>query len=110
MDYIKPFLIGGSVIAGAKYVAAHVGPTWAPIIGAMPTGIVASYFLSKKDKEQYYKSYMINALVLFLNSILIYYLIQKFQTNIDIDTVSAICLVIWILSSYVSIKYFIKYV
>ena len=33
MEYIEPFLIGGSVIAGSKYVSTFASPALAPLIG-----------------------------------------------------------------------------
>ena len=45
MDYIKPFLIGGSLIAGSKYISHFVAPEYSPLIGGLPTGIIASFFI-----------------------------------------------------------------
>ena len=48
MEYVNPFLIGGSVIAGSKIAANMAGPALAPIVGGMPTGIIASFFLKSQ--------------------------------------------------------------
>ena len=54
MEYVKPFLIGGSVIAGSKLAAKIMGPALAPLVGGMPTGIIASFFLKGDDKKKKY--------------------------------------------------------
>ena len=45
MEYVKPFLIGGGVIGGSKLASKIMGPALAPLVGGMPTGIIASFFL-----------------------------------------------------------------
>ena len=47
MEYLKSFLIGGGVIAGSKIAANIMGPEMAPIVGGLPTGIIASFFLQQ---------------------------------------------------------------
>jgi len=37
MNYIKPFLLGGSIIDGTKYMFNFMNPSLAPIIGGIPT-------------------------------------------------------------------------
>ena len=39
MDLVKPFFIGGAVIAGSKAVSKIAPPALAPLIGGMPTGL-----------------------------------------------------------------------
>ena len=46
MDIVKSFLIGGGVIAGSKVASNIMGPELAPIVGGLPTGIIASFFLN----------------------------------------------------------------
>ena len=51
MDLVKPFFIGGAVIAGSKAVSKIAPPALSPLIGGMPTGIIATFFLDN-DKEK----------------------------------------------------------
>ena len=61
MEYVEPFLIGGSVIAGAKLASKYMGPAFAPLIGGMPTGIIAAFFLNNnKNKRIYFNGYIDN--------------------------------------------------
>ena len=46
MEYLKSFLIGGSVIAGSKLVSDYTNPLYGSIIGGMPTGIISSFFFN----------------------------------------------------------------
>ena len=67
MKYLKPFLLGGSIIAGTKYMSTFMNPSLAPIIGGMPTGIIASFFLSKQtEKRAFFSGYVYTSFLLFL--------------------------------------------
>ena len=67
MDIVKPFLIGGSVIAGSKFVSKYASPALAPLIGGMPTGIIATYFMDDdKSKTEYYNGYAYSSFLLFI--------------------------------------------
>ena len=49
---IKPFLVGGAVIGGSHLVSQFAPAQFAPLIGGMPTGIIASYFLASQQKNK----------------------------------------------------------
>ena len=103
MEYLEPFLIGGSIIVGSKFVASYANPTLAPLIGGMPTGIIASYFLSSQHKKkQYFNGYVYSSFVLFLAILFIHLTSNK--TNINIDIISAFGLVVWGFISFVVIQ------
>lgn len=107
MDYIKEFIVGGSVIAGSKLVSTLFGPRFAPIIGGMPTGIIASYFLSNdSQKIDFFKGYSVSSPILAFTVIAIYFLsitMKQVSTNI----ISSIGLVLWALLSFMSM-YFVS--
>ena len=64
MDIVKSFLIGGGVIAGSKVASNIMGPELAPIVGGLPTGIIASFFLnSNATKQKYFEGYAYSSFV-----------------------------------------------
>jgi hypothetical protein len=107
MDYIKPFLIGGSVIAGSKFVADYGPPQLAPLIGGMPTGVIATYFLANDAaRKKYFDGYIYSSFTLFI-AILAIYILQK-NTSININIISSMTLVFWAIISYFVINTFVK--
>ena len=100
MEYVKPFIIGGSIIAGAKFTSKFMGPQFAPLIGGMPTGIIASYFLeSDKTKRLYFNGYMYSSFVITLAVIFIHFASTS-MTTIPVNVISAIGYVVWAVVSY----------
>ena len=107
MEYIKPFLIGGAVIAGSKFVSDNGPPQLAPLIGGMPTGIVASYFLANdNNRRKYFNGYVYSSFTLFI-AILTIYILQK-KTSIHVNIISGIALVVWAIITYFVINTFVK--
>ena len=103
MEYINPFLIGGSVIAGSKYVSTFASPALAPLIGGMPTGIIAALFLtSDKDRKKYYDGYVYSAFTLFLSVLFIH--LMSVHTKFDIIPVSMFALILWAALSYMVVN------
>ena len=47
LTLLEPFLIGGSVIAGAKWASLYLNPGLAAVIGGAPTGLIASLFIAE---------------------------------------------------------------
>ena len=85
MDLVKPFLIGGSVIAGSKLVSKVAPTALAPLIGGMPTGIIATFFLdTEKEKRDYYFGYVYSAFVLFLAVLVIHLWSMNSSTPMNI--------------------------
>ena len=104
MEYLKPFLIGGSVIAGSKYISKYANPALAPLIGGMPTGIIASYFLqTDKDKRNFYHGYAISAPILALAIEFIFIMTSQIQT-IPVNIISTIGLLVWGVLSFTTIR------
>jgi len=107
MDYLKSFLIGGCVIAGSKIVSKYASPALAPIVGGMPTGIIASFFLSSQsDKRSFYSGYFYTSILLALTIVLIH-LITMNNTKMNVDVASGIGLIAWAIVSYFVVNYFV---
>ena len=107
MEYIKPFLIGGSVISGSKLVAKYAGASLAPIIGGMPTGIIALLFLNKQQaKRDFFSGYLYSSILLTLAIMFIHFTsINYIDWNVDVISMVALC--VWAILSYIAINYFI---
>ena len=107
MEYIYPFLIGGAVISGSKFASKFASPSLAPIIGGMPTGIIASLFLkSQNAKRDYFAGYFYSSILLALAIMFIHFTsIEYKEWNVDI--ISAVALGIWAVLSYFAINFFI---
>ena len=94
MEYVKPFVIGGGVITAGKYLSQFVDPAIAPLVGGLPTGVLASFFLSSdKARKGYYSGYVYSSFVLFFVIVLIH--LAGEYTNIAMDIVSLIGLLVW---------------
>ena len=44
-ELVKPFLVGGTVIAGSKLLASYSTPAVASLLGGLPTGILTAFFM-----------------------------------------------------------------
>ena len=107
MEYVKPFLIGGGVIAGSKFVSKFASPALSPIIGGMPTGIIAALFLnSQASKREYFNGYFYSSILLALAIAFIHFASTKY-THWNVDVISGIAIVIWAILSYFAINFFI---
>ena len=102
MEYIKSFLVGGSVIAGAKFVSKYTNPIYGSIIGGVPTGIIASFFLPDSDKKQYYQGYAYHSVILALTVNIIYQIILHFSFYHTLTCL--IGLIIWGVISFLIAK------
>ena len=103
-DLLKTFVIGGGLIAGAKYVSQFMSPAWAGMVGGLPTGIIASFFLdSDKKKIMYYSGYVYSSFLLFVAVVFCHIITTHFQ-NIPINVVSTIAIPLWAIVSYLVIQ------
>jgi hypothetical protein len=104
---IKPFLIGGTVIAGSHIVSQFAPAKFAPLIGGMPTGIIASYFFATQQKKhEYFAGYAVSAVVLAIAIVGLQYTLTILpKTNVDI--ISAVFLIIWAIISFFAVKFFV---
>ena len=104
---VKPFLVGGLVIGGSHLVSQFAPAQFAPLVGGMPTGIIASYFLATQQKKQeYFAGYAISSVVLSLAIIGLHYTTVALpKTNVDI--ISTVFLLVWALISFFAVKTFV---
>jgi len=107
MEVFKPFLIGGTIIGGSKIVAKFAPAQFAPLVGGMPTGIIASYFLdTQKEKQEYFSGYAVSSVVLSLAIVGLHYsTVLLPRTNVDI--LSAVFLLVWACVSFFAVKEFV---
>lgn len=98
-ELIKPFLIGGTVIAGSKLLAHYTTPAVASLLGGLPTGIITATFLADKNKADYFDGYRFHSFILWLSTIFIYYMLA--DTNYNRDYILAGGLVAWAVISYI---------
>lgn len=106
MDLVNPFLIGGSVIAGSKLVSKVAPTALAPLIGGMPTGIIASFFLdTEKEKREYYFGYVYSSFVLFLSVLVIH--LWSINADTPMNIISGTSLIIWAVISYIIVNLFV---
>ena len=104
MEYVKPFLIGGAGIGGSKAASKLMGPALAPLVGGMPTGIIASFFLKGDDKKRkYFEGYAYSSFTLFLAILFIHLASMHFQ-KVSVNIISGISFIIWGVISYFVIK------
>jgi len=103
MDIVKSFLIGGGVIAGSKVASNIMGPELAPIVGGLPTGIIASFFLnSNSTKQKYFEGYAYSSFVLFL-AIVFIHLVTSHYKKLSVNMVSSGAFVVWAILSFLII-------
>ena len=99
---IIPFLIGGTVIAGVKYASTHIkNPALAAIIGGVPTGLLAIYFISDEKTLKYAYNYFFVTLSL-LASIAIFYNLNT-HSNLTKNVSLLISILLW--ATFISIRY-----
>lgn len=102
-NLIVPFFLGGSIISGIKFAATNMNNTiLASVIGGIPTGLLAIYFVSNQNSLVYINNYFYVTLSLLI-AILVFYFVHRY-TNISKNFVLLISILIWI--SLVGIHYF----
>tara|TARA_B110000037_G_scaffold21124_1_gene23097 strand:+ start:4715 stop:5056 length:342 start_codon:yes stop_codon:yes gene_type:complete len=105
MEYIEPFLLGGSLIAGSKLLSHYVSPEFAPLVGGLPTGILSSLFLvGNENKRKYYKGYLVSGIIITLSVISIN-LISKTYPQMNVNTISIVAIICWAIVSFFAIRF-----
>ena len=105
--YLTPFLIGGSAIAGSKYLSTKVNPAYASMLAGMPTGILGSFFLANdKVKREFYKGYAVGDVVVGITIVLIALATTHFD-KINVNILSIIGYFVWLILTYIGIRFFI---
>ena len=104
MEYLKSFLIGGGIISGSKVAARLMGPELAPIVGGLPTGIIAAFFLNTNHaKQKYFEGYAYSSFLLFLAILSIHIATRHFK-NTNVNIISGIAFAVWLLLSVLVIN------
>lgn len=102
-ELIRPFLVGGSIIAGSKAVSKISTPAVASLLGGLPTGIIVAFFLQDNKKEDFFNGYQYHSFILFLTITTIHYLMKHSKFN-----KSYICIfgmLIWAVISYLLLNF-----
>ena len=104
IETAKAFLAGGLVIGGAKYVAQHVSPMWAALLGGLPTGIMTAIFLdmTPADTKKYYRGYIMQSVI--LTTLIIIANLLLWKTELDPSVVVVTALLVWFVVSVAVIK------
>jgi hypothetical protein len=56
------FLVGGFIIGSTNAVSTMLGPEYAAMVGGVPTGLIAPFFLnSRQKKKNFYWGYLLEA-------------------------------------------------
>lgn len=99
-ELIIPFLIGGSVITGVKFMAVHLdNPALAAIFGGLPTGLISIYFLTSDKSIGYAHNYFYVTLILSV-AIMTFYILHV-HTKMNKNIVLSIALLTWIVLVFV---------
>ena len=107
LDELTSFFFGGGIIAGAKYIATWLDPALAALLGGLPLGIIASFFLDTEDaKKRYYAGFLFSAFILALTIFGIHLMSIVFP-GAAMNSISIIALLLWAVVSYTTIRIFI---
>ena len=106
MEYAEPFLLGGTIVAGSKWLSTMVDPAYAAMVAGMPTGIIASFFLANdSDKRQFYKGYGISDAIVAITINIIALLTVRWS-NVPVNTFSIVGYLLWLVLSFTGIRMF----
>ena len=103
-NIIVPFLVGGGIISGVKFAATSLhNPALSAIIGGIPSGLLAIYFLKPEKSIRYSQTYFFVNLALAV-AILTFYLLRV-KTNIPKNNVLLISIFVWCLLVWLQYLY-----
>lgn len=106
---IYPFLTGGLIVGGAKFVSDIASPLWASLLGAIPNDMVTPYFLEKdSDKKIYITGYLLQSIIFIIVTISIYLLLK--YTKINHDVIVTLGIIIWFVCSFYLVRFTKPYV
>jgi hypothetical protein len=101
------FLLGGAIIGSARLISSTIGPEYAALVGGLPTGLMAPFFLSTDvAKRKLMWGYFLDSFVMIAVLAGLYILVT--YTDLHGILVSIGSLMIWaaVLSTVI---YFTKY-
>jgi len=77
-EVLLAFLMGGLIIGSTNIASSLVGPEYASLIGGVPSGLIAPFFLnSRKQKKNFYWGYFLNSLAMIVVLLELHFLINK---------------------------------
>lgn len=93
-DYLKSFLMAGSVVAGIEYLANEVDPALAGVLSGIPISIPSILLVKKaSDSKEFIWDASLMITILTLVTYLTWYLYVK--QNVEKETAVAISMSIW---------------
>ena len=93
--YISPFIIGGTTVAGIKYLSNIVDPKFAAVLGALPIGLFSTFYIKGEGKlDSYLTNYMLMCVILVITAGTFKLLLLK---KISRTTSYASTIVFWLL-------------
>lgn len=104
-EYLKTFLIGGSIISLSKYVSTHFPPAYSGLIGAFPVSLVTSFFLLNDEiREKFFKGAILSDILVTIAVISII-LIRHYNKTIPLNYITIFALILWISLGITIIKF-----
>jgi len=95
--YFLKFIIGGSILSGATYLANHTNPLLGSILVTVPLELVSLFFIDDKYLLSYTKDILIMSFATFI-PVLFYYLVYlKYQSSSRIHMILAF--LVWLMLS-----------
>jgi len=100
---IYPFLTGGLIVGGAKFVSEIANPLWASLLGAIPNDMITPYFLdTDANKKIYIIGYILQSII-FIFVIASLYLLLRF-TKINPDLLILLAIITWFICSFYLVR------
>lgn len=104
-EYLKTFLIGGSIISFSKYVSTVFPPAYSGFVGAFPVSLITSFFLlNDKVKEKFFQGAILSD-ILVTTAITSILLIRYYNKTIPVNYITIFALILWITSGVAIIKF-----
>ena len=106
---IYPFLTGGLIVGGAKFVSDISSPLWASLLGAIPNDMITPYFLkTDSDQKIYITGYVLQSIIFIIVTISIYLLLK--YTKINQNVIIALGMIAWFVCSLYLVRFTKPYV
>ena len=102
-QYIIPFFIGGGTVAGVKLLSTVVSPVYAAILGALPVGFLAVYFIEDIKKHRPYLTNLALQVVCIIISSLSY--MHMLNMNVDITQGFIYGFIIFMILTFLRVKF-----
>lgn len=104
-EYLKTFLIGGSIISFSKYVSTVFPPAYSGLVGAFPVSLITSFFLlNDKVREKFFQGAILSD-ILVTTAITSILLIRYYNKSIPLNYITILALILWITLGISIIKF-----